>query len=319
MKAIVVGSANTDLTIHVDSLPSLGSTEVGFGFKSGAGGKGANQAVCLSKLKAETYFIARFGKDDFSSVLLEHIARYGINLSYAVIDEKHRGGVVFIVVDRTGNNTMIADLGSNMFLDGADVEHARDAFTGADLLLLQFEVSHSANLRACEIASARKTKIVLNPAPVKKFDTSYLKYVDVLTHNLFELSQILYHIEGRVVVSRDEEDAARVGAAAQRLTAHGVRHILVTMGARGSIHADVEKIERFGTYRVKQVDSTGAGDAFTAAFACKFAEGLDVPDAVKYASACAALTVMREGAIPSIPDGDEVKDFMAKHRFGGFQ
>ena len=68
MKAIVVGSANTDLIIHVENFPALGNTEVGTGFKNVPGGKGANQAVCLAKLGADTHFIARFGKDDFSSL-----------------------------------------------------------------------------------------------------------------------------------------------------------------------------------------------------------------------------------------------------------
>lgn len=319
MKAVVVGSANTDLIIHVESLPAVGTTEVGHGFKSGSGGKGANQAVCLSKLGANTHFIARFGKDEFGVMLLETISRFGVHLTHAVIDEKHRGGVVFILVDRTGNSTMIADLGSNLFLDGADVSNAGDIFHGAQLLLLQFEVSDGANKKACELASKNGVKIVLNPAPMRPFDVSILPHVDVLTPNLFELSQILRFIEGKERIDRNERDPRKIEEAVKALARHGVKRVLVTLGSRGCIHSDGVSVSRFGTYRVKQIDSTGAGDAFTAAFALKFASGSDIGDAVRYASACAAISVTREGAIPSMPDSDEIEDFVSKSRFAKFE
>lgn len=319
MKAIVVGSANTDLVIHVDSLPALGATEVGRGFMSGPGGKGANQAVCLAKLGASTHFVARFGKDEFGAALLETISRYGVHLSHSVIDEKHRGGVVFILVDKTGNSTMIADLGSNLFLDGTDVDNAKEAFKSAALLLLQFEVSDGANKKACELAAGSGAKVVLNPAPVRAFDRSFLQYVDVLTPNLFELCRILHFTEGKEVLERSERDAAKIGEGARRLTEYGVKHVLVTLGSRGSIYTGPGASAAYGTYKVRQVDSTGAGDAFTAAFASKYAGGSEIGEAVKFASACAAVTVTREGAIPSIPDSDEVEEFMMKNRFSKFE
>jgi len=313
MNAIVVGSANTDLIIHVDTLPALGDTEVGYGFKNGPGGKGANQAVALSRLGAGTSFVARFGKDEFSSLLIETIQKYGVTLKYAVIDEKQRGGVVFILVDKAGNNTMIADLGSNLHLDAADIENAREAFTDSALLLMQFEVSESANKKACQIAVEKGLKIVLNPAPMKEFDTSILRFVDVLTPNMFELSRILRLIHGRDVLSDYERDAETIGDAARSIVDFGVGHVLITEGERGCIHVDGKSVRCFGTYRVKQVDSTAAGDAFTAAFGLKFAEGKDIGEAVRFASACAALTVSREGAVPSLPYREEVEAFMKEN------
>lgn len=313
MNAIVVGSANTDLIIHVEMLPALGDTEVGSGFKNGPGGKGANQAVALSRLGAKTSFVARFGKDEFSSLLIDTMQEHGVTLKYAVIDEKRRGGVVFILVDRAGNNTMIADLGSNLHLDAADIENAREAFTGSTLLLLQFEVSESANKKACEIAMEKGLKIVLNPAPMKKFDTSILHSVDVLTPNMFELSRILRLIHGSDVLSDQERDVETIGAAARSIVDFGVGHVVVTAGKRGCVHVDDKSVRCFGTYKVNQVDSTAAGDAFTAAFGLKFAEGKEISESVRFASASAALTVSREGAIPSLPYREEVETFMKEN------
>jgi ribokinase len=319
MNAIVVGSANTDLIIHVDALPALGDTEVGYGFKNGPGGKGANQAVALSRLGAKTAFVARFGKDEFSSLLIDTIQQYGVKLEHAVIDEKRRGGVVFILVDRAGNNTMIADLGSNLHLDSMDIEKAREAFTGSELLLMQFEVSESANQKACEIAVEKGLRIVLNPAPMKKFDTSILRFVDVLTPNMFELSRILRLIHGRDVLSDHEKDVEKIVAAARSIVNFGVGHVVVTAGKRGCIHVDEKDFRCFGTYKVKQVDSTAAGDAFTAAFGLKFAEGSEIGESVRFASASAALTVSREGALPSLPYGEEVDTFLKENTLTKFE
>ncbi|MFW6137546.1 MAG: ribokinase [Spirochaetota bacterium] len=318
MKAIVVGSANTDMIIHVHSLPLLGDTQVGYGYTSGPGGKGANQAVCLSRLGAYPHLIARFGKDDTSSILMEEINRQGINMSHAVIDEKHNGGVVFIIVDKTGNNTMIADFGSNQYLDQYDIQNAASLFEGAGLLLLQLEVSDSANKKACELAVKNGLRVSLNPAPMRPFDTSILKFVDVLTPNLFELSRMLEYLEGKVVVPVDEKDHQKIITAARKLIELGVNHVVVTMGERGSVYINQKASCNFGTYRVNQRDSTAAGDAFTAAFALRFTEGADVSECVRFASASAAIAVTGEGAIPSLPNREKVEGFMMSNKFEKF-
>ncbi len=319
MKGIVVGSANTDLIIHVDKLPALGNTEVGHGFTRGPGGKGANQAVCLSQLGVDTHFIGRFGKDEFSSILIEDIKSYGVRLNYSVIDEKRQGGVVFIVVDKTGNNTMIADFGSNMYLSAEDIENAEKLFDDADLLLLQFEVSEEANKKAISIAKRNDCRIVLNPAPFRIFDPEILSNVDVITPNLFELSQILKYLEGKDIVKQDEMDIDRIEKAARILLERGVSCVVVTLGSRGCLYLDKSEVRKFGTFRVQPVDSTAAGDTFTSAFALKYTEGKSIDDAIRFASAAAAIVVTRKGAIKSIPTIEEVEDFLQRNRIQKFQ
>ena len=319
MKGIVVGSANTDLIIHVDKLPSLGNTEVGHGFTRGPGGKGANQAVCLSRLGVDTHFVGRFGKDEFSSLLLEDIKNYGLNLKYSVIDEKHQGGVVFIVVDKTGNNTMIADFGSNLYLSSDDVNNASKLFEEADLLLLQFEVSEDANKKAISLAKRNSCKIILNPAPFRIFDPDVLQYIDVLTPNLFELNQILKYLKGRNIVPQDTSDVQLIENGAQILIDRGVKHVIVTLGSRGCIYVSKNKKYRFGTFKVDPVDSTAAGDVFTSAFAFRYVKGDNIEDAIRFASAASAIAITRKGAIKSIPNLDEVEDFLRYNRIKPFK
>ena len=319
MKGIVVGSANTDLIIHVDKLPSLGNTEVGYGFMRGPGGKGANQAVCLSKMGVDTHFIGRFGKDEFSNILIDDIGKFGIHLTYSVIDEKRKGGVVFIVIDKTGNNTMIADFGSNMYLSAKDVENASKLFEDADILLLQFEVSEDANKKAISLAKKNHCRIILNAAPFRIFDPNILDGIDVLTPNLFELSQMLKYLEGREYLSPDEKDVEKIIEAARVLLSRGVTNIIVTLGSRGCIFVSRDVIKKFGTFKVVPVDSTAAGDTFTSTFAYKYTEGSSIDEAIRFASAASALAVTRKGAIMSIPTYDEVEEFLKKNRIRNFQ
>ena len=319
MRGIIVGSANTDLIIHVDKLPALGNTEVGHGFTRGPGGKGANQAVCLAKLGVNTHFIGRFGKDEFSSILIEDIKSFGLNLKYSVIDERHQGGVVFIVVDKTGNNTMIADFGSNLYLSSDDVGNAAKLFEEADLLLIQFEVSEDANKKAISLAKKNGCKIILNPAPFKIFDPDILPNIDVLTPNMFELNQILNYLKGQEVVPEDAEDIKFIEDGARFLIDKGVKNVIVTLGSRGCIYVNDKDSLKFGTFKVDPVDSTAAGDTFTSAFTFKYVQGDSIEDAIKFASAASAIAITRKGAIRSIPTLDEVEDFLRYNRIRPFE
>lgn len=310
MRAVVVGSANTDLIMRVDSLPEPGHTAVGGGFRSGPGGKGANQAVSLARLGARTSLVARFGRDDFSGLLRSHLQEQGLDLSFAVLDRELNGGTVFIIVDATGNNTMIADLGSNLALNGRDVEKASALFDQAGLLLLQLEVGDEANLEACRMARERDMRVVLNPAPRRLGNREVLEHAHLVTPNLHELSQLLEVLEGSSPVGPFEKDEARIGEAAKRLLEHGPELVVVTVGSRGSVAADRKGWRSFGTFPVRQVDSTAASDAFTAGLAMRYAGGTGTGECVRFASACAAIAVSRPGAIPSLPAADEVERFL---------
>jgi ribokinase len=317
MKAVIVGSANTDLILQVDELPPPGDTGWGRDFRSGPGGKGANQAVCLSRLGVETHLVARFGWDGFSSLLREAIESHGVDLSASVIDDEKMGGVVFIIVDREGNNTMVADYGANLSLCAVDIQEARGLFEQADFLLLQFEVPDEANAKACELARQEGMAVIINPAPMRKFDTGLLASADLITPNVQELSELLELTEGSRIIDAGERDLERIAEAAARLILHGIRDVIVTAGRRGCVHVDERGSRLYGSYSVKPVDSTAAGDAFTAALSLRYAETGSLDESVPFAAAAAAITVTRPGAIPSLPDRNEVEEFMHHNRLAG--
>jgi ribokinase len=318
VRAVVVGSANTDLIMRVNEVPAPGNTAIGGDFRSGPGGKGANQAVCLSRLGVDTSFVGRFGADHFSGILREEIRRCGVEVGSCAVDDRLSGGVVFILVDRRGDNTMILDAGSNAALDGRDVEGAREVFDGADFLLLQFEVSDGANLRACELAKERGIPIVVNPAPMRDFDAAILQYADVLVPNLQELSEMSGRPGGRTGLSdRDRTNPARIGDAARDLS--GPSLVVVTLGADGCVAVDEDRIRPYGVFPVEPVDSTAASDAFLAGFALSYARKDPLDDCVAFASGCAAIAVTRPGAIPALPRSEkEVRAFISAHKLSAF-
>lgn len=310
MNALVVGSVNTDLIIQVDRLPNEGNTVVGSGFKSGPGGKGANQAVCLARLGVRTGLIARFGNDEFSRVLRGEISRLGVDLSSAVIDTQRNGGVVFIILDSRGTNTMVADLGSNLFLESRDVQRASHFFEKSRLLLLQLEVPDDANTAAASLACEYGLKVVFNPAPMRPFDSAILEKADIITPNMQELESLLCNLKGGSPIAFDEKDPKRIAGAARELFAFGVREVVVTLGKRGSLLVRKKEALLFNSYRVEQVDATAAGDAFTAALAYRYACGIEITDCIRFASAAAACVVGREGAVYSLPTLEEVEAFI---------
>jgi ribokinase len=313
MNALVVGSANTDLVIQVGRLPDEGNTVVGSGFRSGPGGKGANQAVCLARLGVHTSLVARFGKDEFSRVLRQEISRLGVDLSSAIIDTGRNGGIAFIILDGRGNNTMVVDLGSNLFLDSKDVEGSYGLFENSDLLLLQLEVSDEANIAAASMARNHGLKVVLNPAPMRPFDGSILEKADIITPNMQELESLLRHLKGDSPIRFDETDPEKVADAARGLFAFGGCEVVVTLGERGSLLVREKDAVLFNSYRVQQVDATAAGDAFTAALAYRYACGNEIQDCIPFASAAAACVIQRAGAVYSLPRLEEVENFEKKN------
>ena len=86
--------------------------------------------------------------------------------------------------------------------------------------------------------------------------------------------------------------------------------IMLTMGKSGCLYKGNGETVRLGACHVDAVDTTAAGDAFTAALTLEFLRTGDMERAVRYANAVGAITVSRAGASPSIPTADEVEKFL---------
>jgi ribokinase len=289
---VVVGSSNMDLVIKTSRIPKPGETILGGEFAMIAGGKGANQAVAAARLGGRVYFVARVGRDPFGDRMLDNFQAEGIATDYVIRDEKRSSGVAIIVVDDSGENSIVVAAGANGALSPADVDKAEEIISQADSVLLQLEIPIETVMRTVELAAKHGTRVILDPAPARELDYSLLSKIDIITPNETE-AEILTGIAGT------DEFAARLQATALRN--RGVKAVLVTRGKQGSMLDDGNEARVFKTIEVESVDSTAAGDCFNGALAAKLAQGADLSEAINFASRAAAISTTRLGAQDSLP------------------
>lgn len=305
-RVIVLGSINTDLTMLLPRLPAPGETLLGGEFRSGPGGKGANQAVAARRAGAEVVLVAAVGDDAFGRGALEGYRGAGIDVGHVRVVPGVASGVALIFVggDGGGENMIGVAPGANARLTPADIDRLPDAlFDPAAVLLAGLEVPAATVARGVDRARRAGMTVVLNPAPADPalLDLDILRHVDVLTPNRVEARALA----GRPVDGLD--DAARVAEALRGL---GPKAVIITMGADGSILATEGATARVEAFPAVAVDTVGAGDAFNGVLAAGLAEGLPLAMAARRASAAAALAVARAGAQAAIPDRDAIDNFL---------
>ena len=298
---VVIGSSNTDMIIRVSRIPLAGETILGGKFHIAAGGKGANQAVGAARAGGRVTFIARVGKDSFGDQAIAGLRRDGIDVRCVARDQSAASGVALICVAPDGENSIAVASGANAALSSLDVKRAASAIRSAAVLVAQLETP-LATVRAAALLAARAgVPFILNPAPARELPGSLLKLVSILTPNETE-AQMLTGIK-----VTDELAAAR---AAEILRERGARTVILTLGARGAFLADAKGQQLVPGFKVKPVDTTAAGDIFNGALAVALAEGRALVDAVRFANAAAALSVIRLGAQPSAPMRAAIERFM---------
>ncbi|MDW7761209.1 MAG: ribokinase [Acidobacteriota bacterium] len=309
-RIVVAGSANTDMIVHVPHIPKPGETVLGSEFRTAAGGKGANQAVAAARAAGggcEVVFIGRVGDDAFGKNALKGLARENIRTDFLTTDENSPSGVALIAVDGKGENAIAVASGANAAISASDMERASDIIAESSLLLVQLEIPLPAVVRAAEIAAANGVPVMLNPAPVPPagIGDDLLRNIAWLTPNETEAETL----SGIRFGAQSESDAA-----ADALLDRGVDAVLITLGAGGVFAASGKERFHFPAFPVQAVDTTAAGDVFNGALAVALVEGKTLHEAVRFASAAAALSVTRPGAQPSIPGRAEINDFLAGHR-----
>lgn len=301
-QVLVIGSSNTDLSINVERIPRSGETILGGEFFSTAGGKGANQAVAAARAGGAVTFIARVGQDVFGEKALAGFVEVGINARYVVRDPTKASGTALIFVGKNGDNCIAVSSGANGELSPADVHNARNAFRHARIVLLQLETPLKTVEAATKLAKFAGVPVILNPAPAQPLSSRLLRNVCLLTPNETE-TELLTGV--RVI---NEATAAK---AADKLRARGVQNVIITLGARGAFVAGKNVSCLIPGYKVKAVDTTGAGDAFNGTLAVTLAEGKSLLDAVRFACAAAAVSVTRFGAQVSLPVREEIEQMLS--------
>jgi ribokinase len=291
---LVVGSANADLVIGVERRPGAGETVLGSDLAVHPGGKGANQAVAAARLGSRTALLARVGDDAYGRLLLDSQREAGVD-TVGVLVGGAPTGVALITVDPSGDNSIVVSPGANGRLAPADVRAAACLFQAARVVSTQLEIPLDSVVEVVRSLTP-DSRFVLNPSPPQPLPPEVLAACDPLIVNEHEAKVVL----GDACVSEQPEDWARL------LLAKGPSSVVVTLGAEGALVASPDGTARVSSVKVDAVDTTGAGDAFTAALAFRLGAGASLAEAAAYAARVGAAAVTREGAQESFPTAEEV-------------
>jgi ribokinase len=291
-KIVVIGSSNTDMVIKAERLPVPGETVIGDRFLMNPGGKGANQAVAISRMGGNVSFITKTGNDLFGRQSVELYKSENIGTKYIFSDAENPSGVALISVDAYGENCILVAPGANGTLSVKDIEKARTEIESADLLLMQIEIPMKTVEYAAEIAAAKDVKVVLNPAPAQPLSAGLFRNLYIITPN---------KSEAELLTGVRVDDWASAREAVNRIAEKGVGIVVITLGAMGALVKDGSEYYEIHAEKVKAVDTTAAGDTFNGALCVGISEGMNVVDAVRMACRACAITVTRMGAQASIP------------------
>ncbi|AKI97665.1 ribokinase [Kosmotoga pacifica] len=290
----VVGSNNVDVVLTVDHFTRAGETQKCTALNYFPGGKGANQAVAARKLGAEVYFLTCVGNDGSAQFAIENLKKAGLDKGIKEVDSPN--GMAIIEVEASGNNRIVIYPGANAYLTENVVESAKNELLKTDILLLQNEIPFSATLHAAHIFHEAGKLVIFDPAPSKDIGKEIFQYVDIITPNESEAVALVGDLPPEMLI--------------KELKKLGCKNVLLKLGEKGIIFSGELGEFSLDAFKVIAIDTTAAGDTFNGALAVAVENGFNIIDAVKFASAAAAISVTRKGAQPSCPTLKEVKSFL---------
>lgn len=298
-----------DLVVRTPRIPAAGETLLGDSFVTIPGGKGANQAVAAAKLAREDtaiHMIGRVGDDDFGERLLNGMIGHRVNTEHVTVSEGAASGVAVILVDRKGENTIVVAAGANSMLLPKDVDAAEGLIAEASAVVLQLEIPLETVAHVIAMCQRLGVYTILDPAPVPPKGMPRALYgVDVLTPNQLEAEAMLELDSTRDAMTKRVEDPKQI---ASRLLTRGAKSVVLKRGRRGAVLIDRDgMIRTIKPFRVKIVDTTAAGDAFTAALAVAHVEGMELAQAARFANAAGAACCQDFGAQPALPAREAVE------------
>lgn len=300
---LVIGSANIDLVTRAERCPRPGETLIGRAFDTIPGGKGANQAVAAARLGAATVFAGCVGDDAFGALLREQMMAEGIDLAYLRTDPDLPTGTATIIVGDDGENCIVVTPGANHALTPAGIEGIEPLFHEADVVLLQLEIPLETADAALEMARRHDALAVLDVGLARAVPADIIEKAGLISPNETEAEALT----GVPVASLDDAREA-----ARQLLELGALEVVMKLGARGCLYAG-DGWMHVPAFDITPVDTTAAGDAFTAALAVQWRGAGEKREALRFANAAGAFAATVAGAQPAMPRRHDVERFLAAH------
>jgi len=302
-KVVVFGSFVMDLMARGPHLPRPAESVKGTMFQMGPGGKGFNQCVAAHKAGADVIMVTKLGKDSFADAALETMKELNMSSEYVLYTDKVSTATALVVVDEnTAQNQIMIVPGALNTITADEVASVEPLLKEAEYLLIQLEVNQDANELVVDMAKKYGCKVIMNLAPYSPVSDEFLAKAYMVTPNEVEA-------EGMTgIVVSDTESAKK---AADILHRKGIEIVVITLGSRGAFISTKGRAELAPAFKVNAQDTTGAGDAFNGGLLAALAEGKDIWEAAKFASALAALSVQKKGAAISMPWRNEIDEFLS--------
>jgi len=301
-RILTIGSANIDLMARMSKIPSVGQTVIEHaGYEYIPGGKGANAALAVHRMGGESIFCAKRGNDTHGSRLADIYASSGINARFVSATPKERTGLALVMVEANGNNRIVAYPGANALLRAEDAEEAMTCYP--DAMLIQFEVPYDTVIASVRYARDAGVPVIIDAGPAsKEYDLEALGEVEIFSPNETEI----YTYTGIKATSTDNCLKACL-ALSNKIKA---KYYVLKLGERGVFLYDGTYFKFIASHNVEAIDSTAAGDVFTAALTVEYMRSGDIKRACEYANMAGALTVTKEGAFTSVPTHEDICKFV---------
>jgi ribokinase len=286
---IVVGSASRDYTVVVDRHPAPGETLLGGDIVTGAGGKGANQAVAASTAGTPPVFLGSFGDDTTGHELIAELSSNGVDVSHVATTTEAPTGVALITVVTSGENSIVVAAGANAHLEPVASAGIIRSLAGAGTVVLaQLEIPLPTVMAVAAATHAAGGRFVLNLSPSREVPAELLALCDPLVVNESEAAAV---------------SGTPVGSVADALAAAAILlntcpSVVITLGGDGVVVATEDGVVHSPAQKVTVVDTTGAGDAFVGALVANLARGENLATSVEAGAAAGARAVQHLGAQP---------------------
>jgi ribokinase len=296
-KFFVVGDATVDQMYFIDALPEPGGEVTALRALMEPGGAGGTMASVLGRLGHDVRIATRVGTGPFSELALRNVRAAGVDTSLIQIDERHQTSSVTILITPDAQRTMISAVGASRYLDSARLEPShvkeRDALVMSAYSLVggpQREYAVQALAYAAEAGAT--TFVDMGSGAVNALQgrlMPLLRGVDYVLMNEKEL----FTLTGESSISD----------AVSGLRAQGIDQVVVKVGEMGSIVVTPNLTELVDSLEIDDVvDSTGAGDYYTATFAHAVLDGYDLLEAAWRGNVAGALNTTRVGAQRAVID-----------------
>ncbi|CAL9765768.1 unnamed protein product [Musa acuminata subsp. burmannicoides] len=290
-------------------------------FLKAPGGAPANVAIAVARLGGRAAFVSKLGDDEFGHMLAAILREKGVSDAGVVFDAGARTALAFVTLRADGEREFMfyRNPSADMLLTAAElnVDLIRNgAIFHYGSISLIAEPCRSAHLKAMELAKESgallsydpNLRLPLWPSPeeARKQILSIWDKADIVKVSGAELEFLTGHD------SVEDEVALRLWRPSLKL-------LLVTLGDKGCKYFTKDFRGIVGSFTVKQVDTTGAGDAFVGALLQGIIEDQSalqdekkLRQVLRFANACGAITATKKGAIPSLPSASEVMEFLEK-------